>query len=432
MKEKIKKIIEKLPRSPGVYIFKDSKGEVIYVGKAIRLRDRVRQYFYRDNALGPKTKELVSKIKKIETREMDSEIEALVLEARLIKKYRPKYNSQLKDDKSYVLIGISKEDLPLIFKTRQNREKIRADYYGPFPDGGSVQYLLKTIRRIFPYRSCKRLPKKVCLYYHIGLCPGICDEKVSKMSGEEYRQRVGYIKKLLGGRTDSLMKDLRREMKKAAKKEEFEKAEEIKKQMESLEYVTSGWQRVKNLTDKVELLEDSAERIEKELLSVLKKDFPNLKKIERIEGFDISNLGRTFVGAMSVWEKGSLSKDEYRKFKVYSKESQDDQFMMREVVYRRLKHPEWKKADIILVDGGRTQVSAALEAARAQGKVGACIVLGLMKKEEIMVFKTKDGFREVRLPKQSEGRQVLQLLRNEAHRFANRYRKELREKNNPF
>jgi excinuclease ABC subunit C len=420
----VKKIVEKLPKSPGVYIFKDAQGEVIYVGKAIRLKDRVKQYFQRTEALGPKTKELVAKIRKIEHKMVESEIEALVLEARLIKKYKPKYNSQLKDDKSYVLIGISKEDLPRIFKTRQNKKELRGDYYGPFPDAGSVHYLLKTIRRIFPYRSCKTLPKKVCLYYHIGLCPGMCEEKISKIEAEEYRQRVGHIKKLLGGRIKSLMTDLRREMKKSAKKEEFEKAEGIRRQMEGLEYVTSGWQRVKNLTDGVELLEDGAEKIEKELLSVLKKDFPKLKKIERIEGFDISNLGRTFVGAMSVWEKGSLTKDQYRKFKVYSKESQDDQFMIREVVYRRLKHPEWPEADIMLVDGGRTQVAAAWQALKIQGKK-ICVV-GLMKKEETLVVKSKDAFREIRLPKQSEGRRVFQLLRDEAHRFANRYRKELK------
>lgn len=440
---------QSLPTSPGVYIFKDKQDKIIYVGKAINLKKRVSQYFLRDDALGPKTQTLVSQIAKIDYQTVGSEIEALILESSLIKKYKPKYNSKLTDDRSYIYICITKEKCPIIFSTHRSKIPENCFIYGPFPSGTSVRLLLKTIRRIFPFYTRKIHSKSPCLYCHLNLCPGVNPDL------KTYRRNISKIKKILSGNIRNLAADLKKEMKKFSDSQNFESAMQIRDQINSLNYVVSGWQNLNNLFEKVDLPEDESSRAVDELKTLLKPYFPKISSINRIECFDISNLGsRYFVGSMSVFENGFLNKNEYRKFKInsviarseatkqsrfdledFKKSQANDPFMIKEVVYRRLKHPEWQYPEIVMVDGGKPQVSAAasalnilVETPDLASLTKKIVLIGLAKKEETIIFKNANDWVKVNLPKNSNALKLLQNLRDESHRFANKYRKELIKK----
>lgn len=416
--------LTKIPDSPGVYIYQNKQKDIIYVGKAVNLKKRVSQYFQNKDALGYKTNQLVSQIDSIRFITVNSEIEALVLESSLIKQYRPKYNSQLKDDKSYIYITISKDKFPIIrpaFKSSLNDQDI---IYGPFPDSRSVKNLLKTIRQIFPFYSTPHGPKS-CLYCHLGLCPG------PNPDPKEYRANIAKIKKILTGRFHKLIIQLKKEMKLFSQAENFEMAKTRRDQINSLEYIISGWRHLTNLYQQVDLPEDKSTKAIAELSLILKDYFPHLQSINRIEAYDISNLGsKHFVGSMVVWQQGSINHDQYRQFKIYSKTTPDDQFMIKEVIHRRFKHPEWQLPDLILIDGGKPQVSATHSALELNSNLRSTIydlqpILGLAKKQETIVIKTTTGWVEINLPKNSLALRLLQQLRDEAHRFANRYRHQL-------
>jgi excinuclease ABC subunit C len=421
-----------LPNQPGVYIYKNSQKKIIYIGKAVNLKKRVSQYFQTDRALGYKTSHLVSEISDIDFRVVGSEIEALILESSLIKQYRPKYNSQLKDDKSYIYITFTKDNFSLIkpaFKSTLNQNDI---FYGPFPDSRSVKMLLKTIRHIFPYYSKKHKSKK-CLYCHLGLCPGV------NPNPKEYRSNISNIKKILTGNFKKLIKKLTVEMINASKIDNFELAKTRRDQITAVKYVVSGWQNLSHLYQDIELKEDKFQKATAELKLILSPYFPNLSKINRIEAYDISNMGsKYFVGAMTVFQNCKIDSSQYRQFKINTKVTPDDQFMIKEIIYRRLKHHEWDYPDLILVDGGKPQVSAAIQAFESTiyNLRSTICILGLAKKQETIVIKTNKmaglpaDWLEINLPKNSPSLQLLQQLRNEAHRFSNRYRKTLIKKQN--
>lgn len=407
-----------IPNSPGVYIYKNTVGKIIYIGKAVNLKKRVSQYFQSDHALGYKTGRLVSEIADISFYTVSSEIEALVLESSLIKQYRPKFNSQLKDDKSYIYITITKDKFPLIkpaFKSTLNKNDL---FFGPFPDSPSVKNLLKTIRHIFPYYS-KPHDNKKCLYCHLGLCPG------PNPNIKEYKDNISSIKKILNGHFKKLLSQLKKEMISFSKLEDFENAAKRRDQINSLNYVISGWKNINNLYQNIDLKEDQTQKSLAELKLTLKPYFPCLYKINRIEGYDISNLGsKYFVGSMVVFQKDKLDSSEYRQFKINFKDTPDDQFMIKEIIYRRLKHPEWGIPDLILVDGGKPQVAAARQSLQLS-KNKIIPIIGLAKKQETIVINNNNNWIEINLPKNSPSLLLLEQLRNEAHRFANRYRKKL-------
>lgn len=443
--------IKTIPPKPGVYIYKNRENKIIYIGKAINLKKRVSQYFQSNRALGYKTSRLVSEINNISFKTVGSEIEALILESNLIKQYRPKYNSQLKDDKSYVYISITKDKYPLIkpaFKSNLNKNDI---FYGPFPDSKSVKSLLKTIRHIFPYFS-KKHSNKPCLYCHLNICPG------PNPNPAEYRSIVTKIKKILSGNFQKLIKDLTKEMVSASKLENYELAKIRRDQISSINYVISGWKNLNHLYQDIQFIEDKFQKSTDELKLLLSTYFPNLSNINRIEAYDISNLGKKyFVGSMTVFQKGKIDHSQYRQFKINTKVSPDDQYMIKEVIYRRLKHLEWNYPDLILVDGGKPQVTAAIEAIKPisqslllspvhhnyeviggsrEGIKGWVLpVIGLAKKFETLVIKTGQNsgkpsdWQEINLSKSSPSLQLLQQLRDEAHRFANRYRKKIIKSN---
>jgi excinuclease ABC subunit C len=412
-----------LPSSAGIYIYLNITGEIIYVGKAINLKKRVTSYFKREDALGPKTQSLVSQIENITFKTVGSEIEALILEAKYIKKYRPKFNSLLKDDKSYIYIVITKDKLPKIYAAFKSQLDDKVDYFGPFPSGGAVKSILRTLRHIFPYLS-KKHSKNQCLYCHIGLCPGPNPEL------KDYRKNISKIKRFLNGGVGKIIKNLNKQMLLASKSQDYEKALHYRQQIDSINYVVSGWHNLNNLFEKTDLPEDDISRAKSELMTTLTPYFSNLKSINRIDTFDISNLGsHYFVGSMVVFDNDKIDHQLYRKFKIYSKDTPDDQFMIREVVFRRLNHPEWGIPSIIMVDGGKPQVNAALQAVKYHDSLSHdfddLVIIGLAKKFETIVVKHHHEWVEINLPKNSSALRLLQRLRDEAHRFANRYRKEL-------
>jgi len=404
-----------LPTLPGIYIYRNAASEIIYVGKAINLKKRVSQYFQRDDALGPKTQTLVSQIDSIETKIVGSEIEALILEASFIKKYHPKYNSLLKDDRSYQFICITKDKFPKIYSVFQSNADANSNLYGPFPSGGSVRSLLNTLRHIFPYYGKKLHPKTECLYCHLQMCPGPNPDSTI------YRFNISKIKQILSGKFTSVQRSLQKEMFLASKNQNFELALTLRNQLDAIKYVVSGWNNLNNLFEQINLPEDRQSSAIAELETTL-KPYLNIKNINRIECFDISQMGkRHFVGAMTVWQDGHLDNSQYRKFKINTKVTPDDQFMIKEIVYRRLQHPEWRTPDLIVVDGGKPQLNSA-------SSITELPVIGLAKRLETVVIKYEQDYIEINLPPNSNALLLLESLRNEAHRFANRYRKELMSK----
>ncbi|OGL52246.1 hypothetical protein A3K55_02680 [Candidatus Shapirobacteria bacterium RBG_13_44_7] len=404
--------LKKIPTKPGVYIYRNSKGDIIYIGKAINLKKRVSQYWERDDALGPKTKVLISQVASIETKIVTSEIQALVLEASLIKKYRPKYNSLLKDDKSYLYITISRGQIPIVSTARSSNLPQHSDIFGPFPNGSAVNSLLKTIRHIFPFRTSLRHPQPQCLYCHLHLCPG------QNPNSQAYRQTINKIKQILRGRFHLLQKQLKKEMQQLSATQNYEAALTTRNQLDAINYVVSGWHNLSGFFDKINLPEDQQSQALNELFTTL-GPYLKIKHLNRLECFDISQLGHNyFVGSMVVYQDGKIDPSQYRKFKIKTKFTPDDQFMIREVVYRRLGHPEWGSPDLIIVDGGKPQVSSILP-------ITSVPIIGLAKKFETIVIKSPDNWVQINLPPQSSALHLLEQLRNEAHRFANRYRQEL-------
>jgi excinuclease ABC subunit C len=417
--------LKKLPSNPGIYIYRNIDGEIIYVGKAINLKKRVSQYFQARDALGPKTQTLVSKIDSIETKTVGSEIEALILEASYIKKYHPKYNSLLKDDRSYQYICITKDKLPKVFLVFQSQSDSNSFLYGPFPSGSSARSLLNTLRHIFPYYGKKQHPKTDCLYCHLKMCPGPNPDSLT------YRHNISKIKQILSGKFTLVQRQLKKEMTLASVNQNFEFALQLRNQLDAIKYIVSGWHNLNNLFEQINLPEDRQSSAISELETTL-KPYLNIQHINRIECFDISQMGtRHYVGAMTVWQNSHLDHSQYRKFKINTKVTPDDQFMIKEIVYRRLQHPEWGTPDLIVVDGGKPQVASAYDVitrSEATWQSSRPALLGLAKKFETIVIKDKDSFIEINLPKNSNALLLLESLRNEAHRFANRYRKELMSK----
>lgn len=421
-----------LPHKPGVYIYKDINGEVLYVGKAIDLYHRVASYF-NGKPDNPKTEALVERIRSCETIEVFSEIEALILEANLIKKHLPPYNIRLTDDKDYLYIKITKETFPRILTARKKELNDAKEYFGPFPSSRVVKTTLKKLRRIFPW--CTNPPfeegfsgrarflgnyaiakerRRPCFYYHIKLCPGPCAGKIDK---KEYSKIINRFSKFMQGRKEELLESLQEEMESFAKNMEFERAQEVKRMIAGVEYLSQPNSAAVYLENPNFVESQNKLSVEK-----LKEDLKLNKLPERIECFDISNIsGQLAVGSLVVLTDGEIDKKWYRKFKIKTDGKPNDVAMMREVISRRVKHKEWPTPDIVLIDGGRGQVRAVEEEIL---KVGWQVtVLGLAKRREWLYT---SGNEVIKLPRASLSLRLLQKIRDEAHRFAISYHRKLR------
>lgn len=438
---KLQEKVNNLPMVPGVYKFLDLSGTVIYVGKAKNLRNRVKSYFRIKFDGDTKTKALVENIIDLEFIEVSTELEALILEEKLVKKFQPKYNILLKDDKSFlyivlrsdkVKIGEVEVDFPLVLSARKSDLLKNDIYFGPYPRSEVARYVLRSLRKIIPYRDCAKSKfrnyQKIgqpCLYGHIGLCQAPCVGKISKT---EYLKDVSKIKRFLDGNFKKIISDIVLEMKEASKLEDFERAAKLRDIIKKFEYLTINTSKIDSIAENPLLIEDI---ISKSLDNLLVY-FPILKEFpERIECYDISNLsGKEATASMTVAINGRLTNREYRRFKIKFKDSPDDFEMMREVLRRRFKRSliddSWKLPNLIVLDGGKGQLSAGLSVLKEMGIDVAMI--SIAKKEEILIYSRGDEFFEVKLPKTDESLKLIQRLRDEAHRFAKKYHHELRLK----
>lgn len=443
---KLKLKLKNLPATPGVYYFYNQHDHIIYVGKAASLKNRVKSYFIgvHDN----KTTHLVSQITNLKYRITDSVIEALILEANEIKRLKPKYNILLKDDKSFAYIFLTREDFPRLFVDRITstltltlREcqcgAVKVQKFGPFTEGGSAQKALEILRRIFGFRDCNtrkfNLYKKKnqpCLFGSIKLCPAPCVENISK---DDYKKIIHEIVLFLSGKKKTLITRLKKQMVLASRHQEFELASKIRDKVFALEHIQD--------------------------VALIKEERPleQLRSIpHRIEAYDISNLpagrqglsGQFATGSMVVFTDGVMDKKEYRKFRIKycspslrggnpTKQSnnnkiatpcwarndnqKNDPTMLAQVVARRLNHPEWPMPDLILLDGGKGQLSAVMKILKNHRKKIPMIALAKGP--------TRKGFRLFRNTNAKNltlDKKLLEYLRDEAHRFAISYHRKLR------
>ncbi len=540
MNEQIATTLKMLPEKSGVYIMHDATDRVIYVGKAVVLKNRVRSYFRESGQHSVKVQALVSHVERIETIVTDSEIEALILECNLIKKYRPRYNIMLKDDKTYPYLKVTlQEDFPRLFVTRRVL-KDGAAYYGPYADVGAMHATVKLLRGMFPIRKCRTMnPDRPCLQYHIKRCLAPCAGYISK---EAYRRMVENICMVLDGKTADLKRSLKEQMQQAAETLDFENAARLRDQLQAVERLDEQQKAVLGAGDmdivgyaadnfsvclqlffvragkligrkefflpvgdteqevvaafvkqyyyqedifipkeillsvlpeasenavlaewltaraghKVELLQpqrgdkaklmklacENAQKLiqEKERIGQLQQE-SNLQAaedlqqaigvehpLERMECFDISHTqGAETVASMVVFKDGAASKGDYRRFKLLSTEGKPDDFKsMQEVVYRRYSKYE-DLPSLVIIDGGKGQLSSALEVIRGLG-LAELPVIGLAKREEEIFLEGRSD--SIMLDKESAALHLIQRIRDEAHRFAITYHRKLRGKRN--
>lgn len=437
--ENIQKTLASLPHEPGVYLYHNSDNLVIYVGKAVDLSRRVKQYFQNgDDDVGEKTKRLVADIDSIEIIRTTSEYDALLLEAKLIRQYMPKYNVISRDDKSplYVVITLS-ENIPRILFVRKSDLAVYEAHkknaiYGPFQSGYTLRSLLRQLRSIVPYCTQKERRGKRCFYTHLGLCDPCPGEFVTQ-SGEAresavklYRKHMRQLTALFEGKTRVVAKEYEKEMKMYANSLQFEHANAIKQRLMYLNSLSAY------RYDPQVYLDIGATDIYKEELSEFEEKFrsyyPALPTLSRIECFDISNLyGEHAVGSMVVLLDGRPEKAEYRKFRIKTVQGISDVAMMQEVVRRRLKHTEWEYPHVILVDGGKPQVEA-IRKILAQYDLSIPLAGLAKREEELIIPRINGGFDILRLPLSGRAIKVVMRIRDEAHRFAISYHRLLRTK----
>ncbi|MEK7142648.1 MAG: UvrB/UvrC motif-containing protein [Patescibacteria group bacterium] len=381
-KEKLIAKIKEFADSSGVYIMRDLHRKPLYIGKASSLKRRVLSYFQQPHEI--RLEQMLSQVQNIDVQKTDSVIEALFLESELIKKYQPKYNLKLKDDKTFLGILITNEDWPRIIPRRLNQKLLAGEFYGPFPSANQVRQALQIIRKIFPFRvACTPLSGKACFEYHLGMCPGVCAGKISK---NDYQKTIHQIKLFLKGKKKNLIRELQKEMQILAKNLEFEKAARVRDRIFAL----------KHLQD-VALIQE--------------ENLPQNNIPSRIEAYDVSNIAGVFaVGSMVVFSEGLIDKSQYRKFKIKTVKGVNDIASIKEIIFRRLKHPEWILPDLIIVDGGRGQVNGVREVLKFHRL--NIPVTGIAKgfkrhQDEIIADKNL-----------SVDKKLLLRIRDEAHRFA--------------
>lgn len=435
MKSEMQQKLAGLPKEPGVYFHKDAAGEIIYIGKAAVLRNRVRQYFQASRSRDPKTDALVAEIVDTDWMVVESELEALFLEAEMVRRYMPRYNILLRDDKALSYIRIDLEsDYPTVTTTRRPLDD-GARYFGPYYSLYGVKQALKLLRRIFPYATKRHVgQKRATLHYHLGLDPGLEEGKTSL---DDYRTTLRKLIAVIEGKRTSVIREVERDMQRAAKLKNFEVAAALRNQLFALQNL--GKQVI--FSDK-EFLDISKDHALGELVDLLGlARYP-----KRIEGYDISHMqGTNVVASMVVFTNGVSDKGEYRKFKT-TREHNNDFANMYETIKRRLSDANvkrWGLPDLFLIDGGKGQLDAALRARDEAGRP-QLVFIGLAKREEQVVIKKgeaasnvsledgvlrrlrgyvteSDDFVLINLPHTTNLVKLLQRIRDESHRFAVSY-----------
>ncbi len=421
--------VRTFPQAPGVYLMKDENGTVIYVGKAKSLRSRAGSYFLKEAAENLRTAELVKQIRDIDFIPTETEVDALLKENRLIKDIRPKFNKDLKDGKSYPYLQIRvREEYPRVEITRTPRRR-GVRLYGPFTSVSNLRAAVNVLQRVLQFRTCT-LPIKSsedrwrwfrpCLLHSIRQCTAPCGFRVSR---DDYRRQIKKLILILEGKKSKLVHRMTRDMKAASAALQFEKAGRIRDEIAALE--------------KLDLRGDSKNNDQPEVFPLdPKKGLLGLRKVlglaktpRSIEGFDIAHLsGQDTVASLVSFLDGLPFKDYYRRYKLKTVEGVDDFASMREVVFRRFKRLHDEESvfpDILLIDGGKGQLNAALDAFRALG-IEPPTLLSLAKQEE-EIFRPGES-ESIKLSRHSAALRLLQYVRDEAHRFAQHYHHALRKK----
>lgn len=404
----LKDQIKKFPNKTGVYFFKDQKNKILYIGKANSLRVRAGSYLL-DHKRGARIDQMVALAKKVDFIETETEINALFLESELIKRYKPKYNVEWKDEKNYLFLKITKEDFPAILFTR-NPVPDGSLYFGPFIDSLALRKSVRFLRKIFPIRTSGKFPHKKCFYGHLKMCPCYGIDK------EEYKDNIKKLISIFKGKNKKVLVDLEKEMKKAAINKEFEKAATLRDKYFAFKGLKS--KIILNNFSNIASTDTSLNEI---------KIILNLElSPKRIEAFDISNLnGQNAVGSCVVFVNGLPSKHDYRKFKIKAKAEPNDYLMMKELLTRRFKKKN-NLPDLILVDGGKGQLEVGLNVLKTEKLV--IPIAGIAKKEETIIFRKKNGYEQINLKKDSSTLFLVQRIRDEAHRFAVSYHRKLKRK----
>lgn len=457
LKNNISKKLKNLPSSPGVYIFRDKNRKILYVGKAGSLKDRVNSYFLPSPASNPSSilplergggkrpiEMFISEVKDLEIRKTDTVLEAYILEQELIKKFQPKYNVDGKDDKSFCYVVVTKEDFPRFIITRatdldqvqssklkvQNYSlkfkvfkktpdisyKLQATkIYGPYTSKHQIETALKILRKIFPYHSRKEKTEKECLDYQIGLCPGPYDGAISK---KDYQKNIRGVRMILEGKKKSLLNKMKKEMQEYSDRNEFEKAAETRNKIFALQHVQD-----------ITLISHNVER---ETRNTERFTLHAMRSKIRVEGYDISNIsGKYAVGSMVVFDNNEdvgtrfiaslkSNKSQYRKFRIKTAGGANDVGAMEEVISRRLKN-NWPRPNLIILDGGKGHLNMARKILRNYHLEIPLIAVAkgpTRKKLDIYSFGT--------IPEISKN--IIEQVRDEAHRFAIKYHRKLRGK----
>ena len=427
----LKAKVAALPAAPGVYLMKDAHGVVIYVGKAKSLRARVGSYFHENPGdTRPKIPFLMNQVADVECVEAESEVDALLMEARLIKDIQPRYNSNLRDSKLFPYLEITRgDDFPRVEITRQ-RDNTRSRYYGPFTDVTGLRQAAQMLQRVFRFRTCtleiraddpKRRFNRPCLLYSIRRCTAPCADRVSL---EDYRRQIELFQRFMDGKRRRVLAMLAEDMQRHAKELHFEQAAVVRDQIRALEALAKRGETDFFPEAVAPPVIDPHEGLE-ELRSVL--DLPATPRT--IEGVDVSHIGGdSAVAALVTFLDGRPFKSGYRRYRIQTVEGIDDFAMIAEVVgrrFRRLAEEEAPPPDILLIDGGIGQLHAATARLREQGTLPPVIV-AIAKREELLY--TGDPAREIRLKRSSAALRILQFVRDEAHRFAVHYHHILRGK----
>ncbi|KKR06079.1 MAG: Excinuclease ABC, C subunit [candidate division WS6 bacterium GW2011_GWF2_39_15] len=429
MSVNLKEKILLLPDSPGVYKFYNKNGEIIYIGKAHSLRNRVSSYFKSDHRDRPRIISMIPLIADLEVTQTDNDIEALILESALIKQNQPEYNSMLKDDKSYAwLYVITKSRYPTvkIVRTTNKSEFINGKLFGPYPSGKTIKRVFNYIRKLYPFCTSKD-PSKPCFYSRIGLCPG------PDASEEVYQNNIKGIINLLKGRNYNQLRVLAEKMRTYAQNRQYERAAEIRDRINDLKYLGSEI-KFNYFGTEEEYVESREERMRKQLNQLQK--ILGLEKLNRVECYDISNIqGKMSYGSMVVSINGVPTNRLYRIFKIRSMDTPNDYLMLAEVLSRRIKHINGdkdesltEKPDLIIIDGGKGQLSAVHKIIPS-----GIAILGITKGRK---YKRKGGKKKDEFWIYNNGtieqlkigpQQSISILRDEAHRFAIIHHRKLRK-----
>ena len=420
--------VKTFPTTPGIYLMKDSRGKVIYVGKARNLRSRASSYFLKQAAVELRTRELVKQIADISYIPTDTEVDALLKEARIVKDLKPQFNSDLRDDKTFPYLQIRvREEYPRVEFTRKPRRR-GVRLYGPFTSAKSLRQVIQVLQRIFRFRTCKldissRDDRwrwfRPCLLHSIRQCTAPCNFRVTR---DEYRLQIRKLRLVLEGKRKKLFRELETEMKAASAALNFERAGRIRDDIKALGALDLRGEA------KNDVQPEAMHTDPKKGLRGLRKVLGLSKTPRSIEGMDIAHLGGSdTVASLVSFLDGLPFKQGYRKFRIKTVEGVDDFASMREVVSRRFKKlgTDGIMPDILLIDGGKGQLNAALDAFRMMG-VTPPTVISLAKKEE-EIFRPGES-ESIKLSRHSAALRLLQFVRDEAHRFAQHYHHELQSK----